>query len=82
VPILAADLPSGLDATTGEPNEPCIIARATVTFGMLKTGFLNPKSHRFVGELYLADISMPRELYTRYSQGPSYFANDTLVRVR
>jgi NAD(P)H-hydrate epimerase len=82
MPILAVDLPSGLDPTTGEPNEPCIIARATVTFGMLKTGFLNPKSHRFVGELYLADISMPRELYTGYSQGPSYFANDTMVRVR
>jgi len=80
VRILAVDIPSGLDATTGEPNDPCIAASATVTFGLLKTGFLNPKAKGFVGELYLADISMPREVYTKYGRVPD-FGKEPLLRV-
>lgn len=81
IPILAADIPSGLDATTGEPGEPCIGAKATVTFGLPKTGFLNPKARRFVGELYLADISMLGGIYRRYSMDPGIFAKDALTKV-
>lgn len=81
IPILAADIPSGLDATTGEPGEPCIAAKATVTFGLPKTGFLNPKGRKLVGELYLADISLPWLIYRRYSQQPGIFGKDTLIRV-
>jgi NAD(P)H-hydrate epimerase len=80
IPILAVDIPSGLDSTTGEPGNPCIMARATVTFGLPKTGFLNPRAREFVGDLYLADISMPREIYERYSQH-LIFAKDTLVEL-
>jgi NAD(P)H-hydrate epimerase len=81
VRILAVDIPSGLDATTGEPGDPCIVASATVTLGLPKTGFLNPRSRRFVGELYLADISLPREVYARYPAGPAGFGRDTLRRI-
>ncbi len=61
VPILAVDLPSGLDPTLGAPHDPCVVATATLTLGLPKTGFLNPTSRRFVGELYLADVSIPWE---------------------
>ncbi len=81
VPILAVDVPSGLDSTTGEAGDPCIAAGATVTFGLPKEGFLNPRSRRFVGELYLADISLPKEVYLRLSMETEVFASDTLVRV-
>ena len=81
IPIVAVDLPSGLDATTGQPNEPCIAAKATVAFGFPKTGFLDPRAREEVGELYLADISLPRPVYVRYAQGPEVFGRDTLVRV-
>jgi len=81
IPVLAVDIPSGLDATTGEPNEPCIVANATVTFGLLKTGFLNQKSRRFVGELYLADISLPEPIYRKYGQEPGRFGTDNLLKV-
>ena len=81
VQILAVDLPSGLDATSGAPREPCVRARATVTFGLPKTGFLNTKSRRFVGELYVADISLPAELYRRYAQEASIFGKDNLVKI-
>jgi NAD(P)H-hydrate epimerase len=81
VPALAVDLPSGLDATSGELGSPCISARATVTFGLPKAGFLNPKAKRVIGELYVADISLPIEVYRKYHQPMSVFDRDTLVRV-
>ncbi len=81
IPVLAVDVPSGLDATTGEPNEPCIVANATVTFGLLKTGFLNRQSMRFVGELYLADISLPEPIYQKYGQEPGKFGRNSLLKV-
>jgi len=81
IPILAVDIPSGLDATTGQPSDPCIAANATVTFGLPKTGFLDPRAREKVGELYLADISLPKPIYSRYAQSPAIFGKDTLVRV-
>jgi NAD(P)H-hydrate epimerase len=82
IPILAVDIPSGLDATTGEPGEPCVIAKATVTFALPKTGFLNHRAQKFVGELFVADISMPKEVYSRYTASPGIFERDTLVKIK
>lgn len=79
-PILAVDIPSGLDATTGEPGEPCIAAKATVTFGLPKTGFLNPQARALVGELYVADISLPEAIYAR-NGCPGIFSKESIVRV-
>ncbi len=81
VPILAVDLPSGLDANTGKPGSPCIVASSTVTFGLPKVGFLSREARGYLGELYLADISMPRPVYERFSQAGWAFGSDTLVKV-
>ncbi len=61
-PILALDLPSGLNASTGEVLEPTIRAAATMTLALPKEG-LRRAGKNVVGELYLADIGVPRELY-------------------
>jgi len=81
IPILAVDIPSGLDATSGEPNDPCIVAKATITMGFPKTGFLNPKCRRYVGQLYLADVSLPIETYKKFSQIKNVFEEGSVVRV-
>ncbi|HXW95483.1 MAG TPA: NAD(P)H-hydrate epimerase [Nitrososphaerales archaeon] len=81
VPILAVDIPSGMDATSGELGDPTVEARATVTFGLPKTGFLNPKARPYVGELYLADISMPGRIYASHSAGSGIFSKESLVRI-
>jgi NAD(P)H-hydrate epimerase len=81
IPILAVDIPSGLDATSGAVGDPCIQAKATVTFALPKTGFLERSARKVVGELYVADISMPEAIYRKYSQEKAIFAKDTLVRV-
>ncbi len=63
-PILALDLPSGLDATTGAPGDLCARATATLTLALLKMGLRAPGARAYVGELYLADISVPPELFS------------------
>ena len=65
-PILSLDVPSGLDSTTGERREPAIVADATLTLALPKTGLRDADPGR-VGDLYLADIGVPPELYAEPS---------------
>jgi NAD(P)H-hydrate epimerase len=60
--VLAVDLPSGLDADTGEPLGECVRAMKTVTFVAEKIGFANPVSKSYTGEIIVGDIGCPREL--------------------
>ncbi len=64
-PILALDLPSGVDAASGVVYDPAIRATATMTLALPKVGLQAPGARGNVGELYLADISVPPELYSR-----------------
>lgn len=50
-PVLAVDVPSGLDAETGEPLGGAIRARWTVTLGAPKAGLLRPAAWEFTGRL-------------------------------
>ncbi len=59
-PILAVDVPSGLDATEGKVLGVCVQATATVTFAKPKTGF--PGNENYTGEVIIADISTPKVL--------------------
>lgn len=61
-PVLAIDIPSGLDCDTGLPLGPCIRAARTVTFVAEKLGFANPEARAFTGEVTVGDIGCPREL--------------------
>lgn len=82
VPILAIDIPSGLDPTTGTPNDPCVVATATLTLALPKTGFLNPESRRFVGDLYLGDVSTPVQVYRDFCQTTLPFEEGQIVKIR
>jgi NAD(P)H-hydrate epimerase len=62
-PRLALDLPSGLDADTGLSATPTLEASATLTLAWPKRGLLAPGARRFIGDLYLADISIPDAVY-------------------
>ncbi len=82
-PVLALDAPSGLDTTTGTPGEPCIRATTTLTLALPKTGLLTPQAQPFVGDLYLADIGVPPELYRHLGiavEPP--FVEDTIIAIR
>jgi NAD(P)H-hydrate epimerase len=62
VPVLAIDVPSGMDCDTGEALEACVRAARTVTFVAEKAGFANPESVELTGEVTVADIGCPGEL--------------------
>lgn len=82
--ILSLDTPSGLDTTTGVPGSPCMRASATLTLALPKTGLLAPGARSYVGDLYLADLGVPPELYAAPSLGlqlTSPFSADTIVRL-
>lgn len=64
-PVLAVDLPSGLDADTGRPAEPTVRADHTCTFVAAKAGFLQQAAAPFVGELHVLDVGAPRVLVER-----------------
>lgn len=70
IPVLAVDLPSGLDCDTGLPLGPaCIRAVRTVTFVAEKVGFAAPGAPEFLGRVTVADIGCPRELVAAISAG-------------
>lgn len=62
VPVLAVDLPSGLDCDTGKPLSACIRATRTVTFVAEKAGFAAPGAAEYTGLVTVGDIGCPREL--------------------
>lgn len=68
-PIVSLDTPSGLDLTNGTLYEPIIRASATLTLAMPKKGLFADDAKAVVGELYLGDISVPKELYQEKSLG-------------
>lgn len=64
-PILAIDLPSGLNATTGEIGSPCIRAETTLTLALAKSGLGAEGAEVVTGDLWLADIGVPPAAYAR-----------------
>jgi NAD(P)H-hydrate epimerase len=62
VPILAIDLPSGLDCDTGTAARHTIRAAHTATFVAAKPGFFVKGAEQYVGKLHVCDIGVPRRL--------------------
>jgi NAD(P)H-hydrate epimerase len=60
--VFAVDLPSGMDADTGQPFGTCIRATRTVTFVARKMGFDQPGSESWTGPVDVADIGVPYAL--------------------
>ena len=83
-PVLALDAPSGVDTTTGTVFAPAMQATATMTLALPKEGLRVPGVAAQVGELYLADISVPPQLYAEPALGLQVgpiFAQSDIVRL-
>jgi NAD(P)H-hydrate repair Nnr-like enzyme with NAD(P)H-hydrate epimerase domain len=57
-PVLAVDIPSGIDGLTGEAGDGAVRATATITFAALKTGLLLGDGFEHAGHLRVADIGL------------------------
>ncbi|MDO8684139.1 MAG: NAD(P)H-hydrate dehydratase [Armatimonadota bacterium] len=60
--VISVDLPSGLNADTGEISGHCIIADETVTFALPKIGLVTYPGAKYVGRLTVGDIGIPSQL--------------------
>ncbi len=69
-PIVAIDLPSGVDATTGHAESPCIRAEMTVTLGLPKAGLVLEPGRERAGRLVVVEIGIAREVIA--GQRPSH----------
>lgn len=82
--ILSLDTPSGVDVTTGIIFDPAIRATATMTLALPKVGLRAPGVESQVGELYLADISVPPSLFAEVIPGIEVgplFAQSDIIRL-
>jgi NAD(P)H-hydrate epimerase len=79
--VLAVDIPSGLDPDTGQPRTPCIRASHTLTLALPKKGLREKQARPLVGELHVADIGLPPEVYQLMGlQVPALFAEKGIIR--
>jgi hydroxyethylthiazole kinase-like uncharacterized protein yjeF len=62
IPVLAVDVPTGVDATTGSIARGTVAADVTVTFHAAKSGFVCPPGSEAAGEVLVWDIGIPESL--------------------
>jgi NAD(P)H-hydrate epimerase len=77
-PVLAVDIPSGLDCDTGESLGPTVRATHTATFVAPKAGFRNPNARPWLGEVHVLDIGAPKKLVDEYLSQRSEVRKATL----
>ena len=70
-PVLAVDIPSGLDSDTGNPRGCCVQATVTVTFGLPKIGHVVLPGSEFVGKLEVIDFGIPSSVVD--DVGPNHY---------
>lgn len=85
IPVLSLDTPSGLDLSTGIPGKPTIKANATMTVALPKLGLYKMKASKLIGDLYLADVSIPPQVYKSINIDPSdiaeIFLQGTVIKI-
>ncbi|MCK6584943.1 MAG: hypothetical protein L6Q49_17750 [Anaerolineales bacterium] len=69
-----------MDVTSDIAHDPTSRASATLTLALPKQGLMILEAKKHVGKLYLADISVPPELYARMGIiVPSLFAESDII---
>ena len=76
VPVLAIDIPSGLDADTGRVENCAVKADHTITFAWLKRGLVLFPGKKYAGNVEVADISLPKEAVNELEQEVFYVTED------
>ena len=80
VPVVAVDVPSGLNATTGEVGNIAVKATRTVTFGLRKSGLLLNRGREFSGKVSVADIGIPNVVTDSKTLSKTFLVRSSDVR--
>ena len=80
VPVVAVDVPSGLDGLTGRPRGASVQADVTVTFFRRKPGHVLMPGRELCGEVAVADIGIPEAVLQEIR--PSAWTNEDIRRPR
>lgn len=78
-PILAVDIPSGVNADTGQVEGPAVRATITATMAALKRGLLFSPGREYAGRLEIVDISMPPSVLEKLDANVS-LVDDAFVK--
>lgn len=62
-PVVAIDIPSGVESDTGFAAGPAVRADRTVTMGLLKRGLVLPPGRDLAGTVHIANISLPPRVW-------------------
>ena len=78
-PVFSVDIPSGLNADTGQPCGACIKAHTTATFAFAKTGHLIFPGATYTGNLEIVDIGIPDYIVKKVDPG-QFLLTSEIVR--
>lgn len=79
LPIIAVDIPSGLDGATGNVEGEAIMASETAFLGLPKTGFFLQEGWNHVGKLRYVDFGLPQE-YIEESDADLFMLEPTMLK--
>lgn len=82
IPILAIDLPSGLDATSGKPAIPCIRATSTIALSAAKKGLLKRAAKPYVGKLLVSYMTVPDVVSRKFKLSKVFNEKKLIVAYR
>ena len=78
-PILSVDVPTGVQADTGEIDEHTVRASRTVTFLAAKRGLALPPAFAYTGAVAVALLGIREEDQERFDNPPQLYADDELA---
>lgn len=80
-PVLALDVPTGLDPDTGAAHEPCSRPVLTLTLALPKRGLLTAPGRSRAGTLLLADIGVPPQVHRAFGAPEALFSAGPVLRL-
>ena len=80
VPVLAVDIPSGIDALTGAVDENAVRATETIALAALKPGHLLDPSREQCGEVWLAEIGITNALLAEHARTFAALDDEQLLK--
>jgi ADP-dependent NAD(P)H-hydrate dehydratase / NAD(P)H-hydrate epimerase len=80
-PVLSIDIPSGLNANTGQAQGPTIKANGTLTFIGLKQGLFTGDAPDYCGQIICHSLNIPKHYYSRITPTAYLFNQDLVGRL-